>query len=133
VINLIYNYTDIDVLKEVLEDLNLPLITISEMLEDMYLVLIEAERVTELEDALKQPPLKMEFVGSYNIDGSQYVWTAPTELQRNHSINKYKDKLRNYVVYDEDGEIIEDRPYTIEEAKSVQVNKIYGNSDRILD
>jgi hypothetical protein len=133
VINLIYNYTDIDVLKEVLEDLNLPLITISEMLEDMYLVLIEAERVTELEDALKQPPLKMEFVGSYNIDGSRYIWTSPTEIQRNHSINKYKDKLRNYIVYDEDGEIIEDRPYTIEEAKSVQVNKIYGNSDRILE
>jgi hypothetical protein len=133
VINLIYNYTDIDVLKEVLEGLNLPLITISEMLENTYLILIEAERVTELEDALKQPPLKMEFVGSYNIDGSQYIWTAPTEIQRNHSINKYKDKLRNYIVYDEDGEIIEDRPYTIEEAKSVQVNKIYGNSDRILE
>ena len=119
-INLIYNYTDKDVLKDVLKDLNLPFIAIPEMLDNMYLTLLEADKVTELEDALKQPPLKMTFVGTYNIDGSQYVWTEPTEKQRNHSISKYKNKLKN------GGEL------TNEEAKQVQVNKIYGYNDREL-
>ena len=131
-IQLIYNYTDKDVLKVVLEEFNYPLIEVPEMLDNMYLTLLDADKVTELEDALKQPPLKMSFVGTYNLDGSQYIWTEPTEKQRNHSISKYKNKLNNKKTYHENGDVIEDRPYTTAEAKQVQVNKIYGHNDREL-
>ena len=131
-IQLIFEYKDIDVLKEVLNNFNYPVIAVPEMSEDMYLTLLESDKVTELEDALKQPPLKMTFVGTYNIDGYQYIWTEPTEKDRNHSINKYKNKLNNKITYDENGDVIEDRPYTEEEAKNVQVNKIYGYNDREL-
>jgi len=110
-----------------------PIIKVPEMSEDIYLTVIEAEDITNLEDALKQPPLKMTFVGTYNEDGSQYVWTKPTEKQRNHSISKYKNKLNTKKTYDENGDIVDEREYTEEEAKSVQVNIIYGYNNRILD
>ena len=120
-IQLIFEYKDIDVLSEVLKSFNYPFIVVPEMIEDMYLTLLEADKVTELEDALKQPPLKMTFAGTYNVDGSQYIWTEPTEKQRNHSISKYKNKLINR------------SDYTDEEAKQIQVNKIYGYNDRDLE
>ena len=119
-IQLIFEYKDKDVLSEVLSGFNYPLIVVPEMLEYMYLTVLEADKVTELEDALKQPPLKMTFVGTYNEDGSQYIWTEPTEIQRNHSISKYKNKLIN------------GSDYTDEQAKQIQVNKIYGYNDREL-
>ena len=118
-IQLIFEYTDKDVLEEVYSELKYPLIDIPEMLDDMYLTLLPANEVGDLEDLLKQPPLKMEVVGTYNLDGTQYVWTEPGETKWNHSINKYKNKLR--------GE------YTEEEAANRQVNKIAGYPDRILE
>ena len=112
----------------ILEDLNLPFITVTEMLEGAYLTVIESEDVTTLEDALKQPPDKMEFIGSYEMNGEQFIWTEPTEKQRNHSINKYKGKLKN--VDDGNGGT---RPPTEIEALNTQVNLIDGWDNRILE
>ena len=117
-IQLIFEYTDKVVLEDVFSGFTYPLIPVPEMLEDMYLTLLPANEVSNLDDLLKQPPLKMEVVGTYNLDGSQYVWTEPTETKWNHSINKYKNKLRG--------------DYTEGEAQNRQVNKIAGYPDRIL-
>ena len=93
---------------------------------------MESTLVTAFEDALKQPPLAMTFVGSYNTDGTQFIWTEPTEIQRNHSINKYKNKLKDVIEYDENGEVIGSHPPSEAEALNTQTNKIFGWSDRIL-
>ena len=118
-IQLLYTYNNEDILKEELKLLGLPFISVNEMLENSYLTVLEVNEVDTLENALKQPPLKMDFIGTYNMDGTQYIWTEPGSIQRNHSINKYKNSLK--------GEPTE------EEALEIQVNKISGKPDRIIN
>jgi hypothetical protein len=96
----------------------------------MWNVVIEPTEVTDFEDYLKSAPDKMIFIGSYNSDGSQYVWTEPQELVRNHSINKYKNSLKDIVEYDENGDETSKRRPTENEALNTQVNKVYGWNDR---
>lgn len=131
-IQLIIDYEDKEVFDIVLSNTNYINIVIPEM-ENAWLVLLKPEEVTDLEDLLKQPPLKMGIVGSYNMDGTQYIWTEPGEKNRNHSINKYKNKLRPKKVYDENNELISETPYTEAEALSKQVNLIAGHPERILN
>ena len=85
-IQLIFEYESEDTLRGISAGVNLHVIVIPEM-EDAYLTLIEPEKVTEFIAALKLPPLRFTMIGSYNMDGSQYIWTEPTELSRNHSIS----------------------------------------------
>jgi len=134
-ITILYEYTDEAILREVAQgsnEFNVPTIPISEMLPNIWNTLIESTMVSAFEDALKQAPLKMTFIGSYNQDGSQFIWTEPTETSRNHSINKYKNKLKDVIEYDENGEPINSHRPSDEEALNTQVNKIYGLSDRVL-
>lgn len=139
-IQIIFTYEDEAILREVAEgtkenpsQFNVPIFKVTEMLEGTYLTLIEANKVTEFEDALKQTPLKMEFVGSYEMSGEQYIWTEPTEIQRNHSINKYKNKLRPHNVWNEETEKFEEVEYTETTALGRQVNQILGYSKRVLN
>jgi len=130
-IQLIFEYGDEQTLKVIAEQpqINVPIIVIPEMI-DSYLTLIEPENVTAFIAALKQPPLKLTIIGSYNMDGSQYIWTAAGETSRNHSINKYKSMLIDKVEYDIEGVEISRRRPTDAEAKTTQVNKIAGYNDR---
>jgi len=137
-IQIIFEYQDEVVLREIAigteekpSVFNLPVIVIPEM-ENAYLTLIEPEKVTEFITALKKPPLRFTMIGSYNMDGSQYIWTASGEKSRNHSINKYKSMLRDKVEYDIEGVEISRRRPTEAEAKTTQVNKIAGYNDRQL-
>lgn len=108
-----------------------PYIKIPEM-NDAWLVLLQPEQVTDLETALKLPPLRMNIIGTYNKDGTQYIWTETGEIQRNHSINKYKNQLKDIVIYDQQGNELNRRRPTEIEALNTQVNKIYGWNDRII-
>ena len=130
-IQLIFEYGDEQTAKVIAEQINVPIIVIPEMI-DSYLTLIEPENVTAFITALKQPPLKLTIIGSYNMDGSQYIWTESGETSRNHSINKYKSMLRDKVEYDIEGVEISRRRPTEAEAKTTQVNKIAGYNDRQL-
>jgi len=98
-IQLIFEYGDEQTVKVIAEQINVPIIVIPEM-NDSYLTLIEPEKVTAFITALKKPPLRFTMIGSYNRDGSQYIWTAAGETSRNHSISKYKSMLRDKVEYD---------------------------------
>jgi len=131
-IQLLYIYLDVDILKDACEEFNIPFITVSEMMENSYLTVIEPDMVTPFEDYLKEAPNKIFFIGSYNMDGSQYIWTKPTEIQRNHTINKYKNDLRDVIIYNEQGEPIGSRRPTTEEALNTQVNLIFGTPNRNL-
>lgn len=135
-IQIIFDYEDEPTLREIAEEenseFNVPVIPIPEM-EDAYLTLIEPEKVQEFVDALKIPPLRFDMIGSYNIDGTQYIWTNETgNISWNHSINKYKAKLKDIVEYDEEGNEVSRRQPTQEEALNTQVNKISGHGNRIL-
>ena len=135
IISIIYEYPNEQVLREVAEgteenpsQFNVPVIRVTEMLDNMYHTLIDSELVSDFEDALKFPPDKMIFVGSYLLSGEQFIWTLPTEKSRNHSLNKYKGKLKN--VDDGNGGT---RPPTEAEALNTQVNLIAGHQNRILE
>ena len=135
-IQIIFDYQDEDVLREIAigteenpSVFNLPVIVIPEM-KDAYLTLIDSEKVTAFIAALKKPPLRFTMIGSYNMDGSQYIWTAAGETSRNHSINKYKSMLRDKVEYDIEGVEISRRRPTTAEAKNTQVNNIARYNDR---
>ena len=132
-IQLIFEYGDEQTVKVIAEQpqINVPIIVIPEMI-DSYLTLIEPENVTAFIAALKQPPLKLTIIGSYNMDGSQYLWTEAGETSRNHSISKYKSMLRDKVEYDIEGVEISRRRPTDAEALNTQVNKIAGYNDRQL-
>jgi len=130
-IQIIFEYESEDTLRGISTGFNLPVIVIPEM-ENAYLTLIEPEMVTEFIAALKQPPLRFSMIGSYNMDGSQYIWTEPTELSRNHSIQRYSNMLRDVVTYNSEGVEISRRRPTTAEALNTQVNKIAGYNDRQL-
>ena len=132
-ISILYEYTDEAVLRAVAQgteetpsEFNVPTISVPEMIPDMWNTVMESTLVSDFEDALKQPPLKMTFVGSYNTDGTQFIWTEPTEIQRNHNINKYKNKLKDVIEYDESGEPIGSHPPSEAEALDTQTNKVFG-------
>lgn len=133
-IQILFDYEDISKLLEIADgdDFKLNIIDIPEM-NDAYLTLIAPEKVADFVAALKLPPLRFDMIGSYNMDGSQYIWTKENgQISWNHSINKYKAKLKDIVEYDEEGvEISRRRPTTVE-ASATQVNKIMGWSDRKL-
>ena len=134
-ISILYTYDNEAILREVAEgteenpsQFNVPVIRVTEMLDDTYHTVIDSELVSDFEDALKLPPAKMTFVGSYYLDsGEQFVWVKPTEKSRNHKIAKYHARLRK--VEGENGQ----RPPTEEEALATTVNLIAGYPKRILE
>lgn len=131
-IQILFNYEDKSTLSIISANFNLPVIEVPEM-NDSYLTLIEPEKVKGFSDALKQPPLRFDMIGSYNMDGSQYTWTNETgNISWNHSINKYKSNLRDMVEYDEEGNEVSRRRPTAEEALNTQVNLIAGWGERSL-
>ena len=88
---------------------------INEMVENTYLVLLnEPDDFDALETEMELQE-DVFVVGSYNMDGTQYTYG---NINRNHTISKYTLKLRGSL--------------TESEALSTQVNKIYGQPNRIL-
>jgi len=134
IISIIYEYPNEQVLREVAEgteenpsQFNVLVIRVTEMLDNMYHTVIDSELVSAFEDALKFPPDKMIFVGSYYLSGEQFIWTLPTETSRNHKIAKYHARLRKV-----EGENRQ-RPPTEAEALNTQVSLIAGHQNRILE
>ena len=104
---------------------------VNEMTDDVYLVIVkEPDNFDSIELAMEALN-DVLVIGTYNQDGSQYLWG--NEVSRNHTTNKYHARLRNHITYDEEGNILTDLPYTLEESKSVQVNRFYGWTPRNLN
>ena len=131
-IQILYTYPDAIVLEGVLTGFNIPFISVPEMKDDCYLTIIDSEEVTNLQEDLNTPLATMNYIGSYYMDGVQFIWTEPTELDRNHSMIKYKAALDNIVIFDDNNNIIVDRRPTMLEAEHTQVTLIAGYPDRII-
>jgi len=132
-INLIVHWTgDWDALLENNEfNFYMPFTRVMEMQDDVWMIALKvADDWDSLELAMEAVD-DVTVIGTYNQDGSQYLWGNATS--RNHTIQKYHGKLRNKKEYDEDGNLITDVPYTEAEALNVQVNKFWGWSDRELN
>lgn len=106
-------------------------VAIPEMLDNTYLILLDQPDDFDALESAMEAQIDLFVIGTYKEDGSQYLWG--TEVSRNHIITKYKDKLRNRITYDEDGNIITEESYTETEALNKQVNLIVGHPNRILN
>ena len=103
---------------------------VPEMVDNTYLILLnEPDDFDALEQEMEDQDDVFK-VGAYNMDGTHYIYGNPN---KNHTINKYKGKLKDVIDYDEEGNPIGSHPPTVAEALETQVNKIYGYaSDRTL-
>lgn len=103
---------------------------IPEMKQNCYNVCTRSAKEFEILLSIISRAAPVLVVGTYNENGTQYIWE---DSNLNHTIEKYQSVLNNKITYDTDYNVIEDRPYTIEEAKNIQVNKFCGWSDRYLN
>lgn len=129
-----------DVIEELIQDLsvnyNFQYVEVPEMKDNTYLIVIK--RGVDFRDLLVRLKRKraVKVIGAYRKNGTQFKFKNADnsdDTEKNHSIKKYRKQLRNKKTYNNDGDVVEDREYTEEEAKSLQVNKIYGWNDRNLN
>ena len=102
---------------------------VPEMVDNTYLVLLNEPDDFDALEIEMEAQTDVFKVGAYNMDGTQYIYGNPN---RNHTVTKYKGKLKDVIEYDEDGEVTGSHPPTEIEALNTQVNKIYGHNNRIL-
>ena len=101
---------------------------ISEVVDGWLILINEPDDWDYIEEAIEAID-DVHIVGSYNMDGTQYLYG---NANRNHTITKYKNKLHPKRVYDENGDLVSEIPYTESEALNKQVNLIAGHNNRIL-
>jgi len=102
---------------------------VPEMVDNTYLVLLNEPDDFDALEIEMEAQTDVFIVGAYNMDGTQYIYG---NSNRNHTVTKYKGKLKDVIEYDEDGEVTGSHPPTEIEALNTQVNKIYGHNNRIL-
>ena len=113
-INLIYSYSSKTKIKAACLKNSVPFISIPEM-DKAYLTLIEPEMVAGFFADLETATQKVTVVGSYNRDGSHYIFD---DADWNHTIEKYRAKLKGSP--------------TESEALLTQVNLMAGAKPRVL-
>ena len=107
---------------------------IPEMIKCYSIVLPGKTRVKAFRRALREIAPQSEFIGAFKRDGSPCKWLQGEEEEdANFLISKYSKHLRKKQIRDEQGEVTSEVDYTEEEAKSIQVNNIFGWGKRILD
>ncbi len=104
-------------------------IPISEMIDGWLILLNEKDELDALEEAMEEQG-DISITGAFNMDGSVFLYGNG---KRDYTITKYKDKLHPKRVYDENGDLVSETPYTEEEALDKQVNLIAGHQERILN
>ena len=109
-------------------------VAISDMKEGHYSVLGLPEQAVALEEYLNAGEDEVGFIGSWNLDGTIYVWEEEDSEHRNYSPQKYLDALADYTDKDEDGNVIEgsERRPSMEEAIVHHVSKVSGCPNRVL-
>jgi len=105
---------------------------ISEMKDAWLLLLNNKDEWDAIEVALEAVG-GMIIVGTYNVDGSQYIWFEQGKAGLNHTLAKYQAQLNDVIDYDDNNEPIGSHPATEAEALNTQVNKIFGWGNRQLE
>ena len=110
-----------------------PFATVTEMQGNCYMIVLkDKDDWDDLEQAIEDEG-GMVIIGTYYTDtGEKYKWFNQGQASRNHSLQKYADKLNDIVEYDEDNIEISRRRPTLEESEQTQCNKIFGKPFRNL-
>ena len=96
---------------------------VNEMEDGTYLIVIEyKDQYDAIETSIEEQG-DVDVISSHNQDGTLYEWD---NSNRNHTIQKYRGRLKPHPVWNETTEEFEDVAYTETEAKDVQVNHVAG-------
>ena len=104
-------------------------IPVSEMIDGVLILLNEKDELDALEEAMEEQG-DISITGAFNMDGTVFLYGNG---KKDYTIKKYKNKLNPKRVYDEDGKLVSETPYTESEALNKQVNLIAGHPNRILN
>lgn len=109
---------------------------IPEMKTDTYLLLFKDKNYIHEFIELLKLETNIKVIGVFNSEGEKVEvldLSGKPISDYKHSIQKYQKQLDKKRTYNEEGDLIEERDYTIEEAKEKQILKIFGNKDRIIN
>ena len=108
---------------------------ISEMEDNNYSLIVGGnDEYLALEVEISKIHKEYTMIGAWNIDGSKHDFVDPKgKILKGYTVADYSFNLKPKKTFDSDGNLISEVAFSVEEAKTKQVNKYYGWADRQLD
>jgi hypothetical protein len=108
---------------------------ISEMEDNNYSLIVGGnDEYLALEVEISKIHKEYTMIGAWNVDGSKHDFVDPKgKILKGYTVADYSFNLKPKKTFDSDGNLISEVAFSVEEAKTKQVNKYYGWADRQLD
>ena len=108
---------------------------ISEMEDNNYSLIVGGnDEYLALEVEISKIHKEYTMIGAWNVDGSKHDFVDEKgKILKGYIVADYSFNLKPKKTFDSDGNLISEVAFSVEEAKTKQVNKYYGWADRQLD
>jgi len=108
---------------------------ISEMEDNNYSLIVGGnDEYLALEVEISKIHKEYTMIGAWNVDGSKHYFVDEKgKILKGYIVADYSFNLKPKKTFDSDGNLISEVAFSVEEAKTKQVNKYYGWADRQLD
>jgi hypothetical protein len=108
---------------------------ISEMEDNNYSLIVGGnDEYLALEVEISKIHKEYTMIGAWNVDGSKHDFVDEKgKILKGYTVADYSFNLKPKKTFDSDGNLISEVAFSVEEAKTKQVNKYYGWADRQLD
>jgi len=108
---------------------------ISEMEDNNYSLIVGGnDEYLALEVEISKIHKEYTMIGAWNVDGSKHDFVDEKgKILKGYTVADYSFNLKPKKTFDTDGNLISEVAFSVEEAKTKQVNKYYGWADRQLD
>ena len=108
---------------------------INEMEENNYSLIVGGnDEYLALEVEISKIHKEYTMIGAWNVDGSKHDFVDEKgKILKGYTVADYSFNLKPKKTFDSDGNLISEVAFSVEEAKTKQVNKYYGWADRQLD
>jgi len=129
---LIHFIGDLETLKP---DFDFEYTVISEMEDNNYSLIVGGnDEYLALEVEISKIHKEYTMIGAWNVDGSKHDFVDEKgKILKGYTVADYSFNLKPKKTFDSDGNLISEVAFSVEEAKTKQVNKYYGWADRQLD
>ena len=122
-------------LETLMPDFDFEYTYINEMEENNYSLIVGGnDEYLALEVEISKIHKEYTMIGAWNVDGSKHDFVDPKgKILKGYTVADYSFNLKPKKTFDSDGNLISEVAFSVEEAKTKQVNKYYGWADRQLD
>jgi len=122
-------------LETLMPDFDFEYTYINEMEENNYSLIVGGnDEYLALEVEISKIHKEYTMIGAWNIDGSKHDFVDEKgKILKGYTVADYSFNLKPKKTFDTDGNLISEVAFSVEEAKTKQVNKYYGWADRQLD